>query len=73
MRSLHSVRKTNHKNACTVYVQGSKEICWGPREEGDSHMKMDGIFVASLRIDHDGNQYDMFTIEVNYCGLWVKK
>ena len=33
----------------------------GARERGDSHMKMDGVFVASLMIDHDGNQCDMFT------------
>ena len=44
-----------------MYVHGSKKIYWEPWEGGDSHMKVDEIFVASLRIDHDGNQYDMFT------------
>ena len=55
------MQKNVIKNSCTVYVQGSKKIYWEPWEGGDSHMKMDGIFVASLRIDHDGNLYDMFT------------
>ena len=53
--------KTNHKNLCIVYVHGSKKIYWEPGEGGDFHMKVDEIFVASLRIDHDGNHYDMFT------------
>ena len=53
------------KNLCTVYAHGSKKVYWEPREGGDSRMKMDGIFVAWLRIDHGGNQCDMYT----YCGL----
>ena len=38
-----------------------KEDLLGAGEGGDFHMKVDEIFVASLRIDHDENHYDMFT------------
>ena len=46
---------------CTRFKEG----LLGAQGRGDSRMKMDGIFVAWLRIDHGGNQCDMYT----YCGL----
>ena len=52
--------KTNHNNACTLWVHGSKKICWEPREGCDSHMKMMEYSPPRLELimDYAWNQYN---------------
>ena len=55
------LQKTNPNNACTLWIHGSKKICWEPREGCDSHMKMMEYSPPRLELIMDyasGSQYN---------------
>ena len=59
--------ETNPNNACTLWIHGSKKICWEPREGCDSHMKMMEYSPPRLELimDYACSQYNRRGITVD--------
>ena len=61
------LQKTNPNNACTLWIHGSKKICWEPREGCDSRMKMMEYSPPRLQLimDYACSQYNRRGITVD--------